>query len=179
MPGINLSRSAEQATELKKYNSFGRGAVSIIIVLILVIAAWIGIASYEKRLVAEVEAIASDAATKRGAFSGSDVDDVADLQFRLEILKAGLRERVSPAAMLGSIEGLLLPGIVLSEYSFDAPKRMITVSGKADALGTIARQMVLVKRVPEFSGLSVDTLSRDEDGKFEFSFSIELLHQAE
>lgn len=179
MPGINLSRSAEQATELKKYNSFGRGAISIIIVLVLVVAAWIGIVSYEKKLVAEVEGIASDIAAKRGAFSGSDVDDVADLQFRLEILKAGLQERVSPASMLGSMEGLLLPGIVLSEYSFDALTRVISVSGKADTLGIIAKQMVLIKRVPEFSGLSVDTLSRNGDGKFDFSFSIGLSRQAE
>lgn len=174
MPGINLSRSAEQATELKKYNSFGRGAVSIIVVLILVIAAWIGISSYEKKLVAEVDRIASDVATKRGAFSSSDVDDVADLHFRLEALKAGLKERVSPASMLGSIEGLLLPGIVLSEYAFDAEAKTVSVSGRADTLGMIAKQMVLIKRVPEFAGLSVEALSREEDGKFEFTFSVSL-----
>jgi hypothetical protein len=174
MPGINLSRSAEQATELKKYNSFGRGAVSILIVLILVIAAWIGIVSYEKKLVAEIDGIASDIAAKRGSFSSSDVDDVTDFQFRLEILRAGLRERVSPASMLGSIEGLLLPGIVLSKYSFDASTRIISISGKADTLGIIAKQMVLAKRVPELAGLSVDELSSDKDGKFSFSFSIKL-----
>lgn len=174
MPGMNLSRSAEQSTELKKYRSFGRGAVSIVAMLLLMVAVWFGITSYEKKLVAEVAAITSDIAEKQGGFSGSDVDDVADFQFRLEILKEGLENRVSPAGMLGSIEGILLPGIRLTEYAFDAKEKTVSLTGEADALGTVAKQMVLIKRIPEFSELSVDSLSRDDEGTFQFSLSIGL-----
>jgi len=175
MPGINLSRSAEQATELRGRNAFGRGAVSIVVILLLSIAVWGGVSFYEKKLVAEVDSIASEIVTKRGVFSGTDVDDVADFQFRLEILKDGLRDRVSPAGMLGSIEELLLPGIRLTEYSFDAEKKTVSLIGEADALGTVAKQLVLIKRMPAFSGLSVDSLTRSEEsGIFEFGLSIEL-----
>ncbi len=174
MPGINLSHSAEQANELRGRNSFGRGAVSIVVILLLSIAAWGGISFYEKKLMAEVDGIASEVAAKRGAFSGADVDDVADFQFRLEILKNGLKERVSPAGMLGSVEGLLLPGIRLTEYSFDAKEKTVSLTGEADALGTVAKQLVLIKRMPEFAGLSVDSLSREESGIFEFGLSIAL-----
>lgn len=174
MPGINLSRSAEQAAELKKYDSFGRGAISILVILALTLAAWGGIAYYERQLSAEIGGIVSEISAKRGVFSGVDVDDVADFQFRLEILKAGLKEQVSPAGMLGSVEGLLLPGVVLEKYSFDAEKKTVSLSGEADALGTIARQMVLMKRMPGFSGLSMNSLSREDGGMFTFDLSIAL-----
>jgi hypothetical protein len=174
MPGINLSRSAEQSAELKKYDSFGRGAISILAILALTLVAWGGIAYYERNLSAEIDGIVSEISEKRGVFSSIDVDDVADFQFRLEILKTGLKEQISPAGMLGSVEGLLLPGVVLGKYAFDAEKKAISLSGKADALGTIARQMVLMKRIPGFSGLSMNSLSREEGGAFEFDLSIAL-----
>lgn len=172
MAGINLSHSAEQASELKQHSVFGRGAIIIVVILLLTLAAWGGISFYEKKLVAEVDGIASEIASKRGAFFGADVDDVADFQFRLDILKAGMNDRVSPAGMLGSVEELLLPGIRLTEYSFDAAKKEVVLDGDADTLGTIAKQMVLIKRMPGFSNLSVKSLSRADDGKFEFGFSV-------
>jgi hypothetical protein len=175
MPGINLSRSAEQATELKKHDSFGRGAVSVVIVLVLALAAWGGVSYYGKKLSAEIDGVTSEIDSKKGVFSSADIDDVADFHFRLEIVKAGLGGRISPAGMLGSVEELILPGVRLTEYSFDATAKEIVFAGEADTLGTIAKQMVIVKRIPQFSGLSVDSISRTEDGKFEFGFSISLV----
>jgi hypothetical protein len=174
MPGINLSHSAEQASELKRSHSFGRGAVSVIGIFALALAVWGGVSFYEKKLVAEVDAVAAEIVSKKGAFSGADVDDVADFQFRLEILESELNGLVVPASMLGSIEGLLLPGVVLTEYAFDAATKSITLIGKTDSFGTIARQMVLIKRMPDFSGLSVKSLSRDKDGVIRFDFSVAL-----
>ncbi len=173
MPGINLSHSSvEQAAELKKYDSFGRGAVTIVAILLLVLAAWGGVVFYGKKLSAEMDGIVAEIATKRGAFSGADVDDVADFQFRLEVLKAGLKERVSPAGMLNSIEELLLPAVALTGYSFDAKEKEISLAGEADALGTIAKQMVLLKRTSGFSGITVNSLSREDSGRFKFDLSV-------
>jgi len=178
MPGINLSHASEQSVELKKYDSFGRGALSIALILIFSVAAWGGIVYYEKKLTAEIGTISDKIAEKQGAFSSADVDGVADFKFRIDILKAELsEERVSPARLLGSIEELLLPGIRLSSYSFSSNEagRTVSLIGEADSLGTVAKQMVIIKRMPGFSSVLVDSLSREENGTFKVGISMVIL----
>lgn len=174
MPGINLSRSTEQAS-IKEQHSFGRGAISIIGVLLLLLAAWFGTDFYGRQLSSEIDAIDREISSKRNVFSGADVDDVADIQFRINILESALKRPIPPIVTLRAVETLLLPGIKLTKYAFDAELNTVSFSGEADTLGVLAKQMVLVKRIPDFSELSVNTIGQKEKSNaFTFEFSARL-----
>ncbi len=174
MPGINLSQTAQQKTGIRKHAIFGKGLIAIIIVLLLAVAAWRGLAFWEQRIDGEIAAIEAETAKVRAGFGGEQADKVADFQFRLDTIGESFGDKVYPADMLRSLEGLMLSGVDLSEYSFDANKRTISIAGQVDSFLIIAQQMAILKRTPGFASLSVDSLEREETGKIGFRFSINL-----
>lgn len=173
MPGINLSQSA-QKKEVEKYNTFGRGLASVVGVLGLALAVWGGLVFYEKRLSEEVANIQSTIEENRRHLSGDEVNKVADFQNRLDLIAKNLDGQTLPAEMLRSMEGVILPGIVLTRYEFDSDASSLSVDGSADSFRTVAQQMVLMKRLPDFQSLSVKNVTRADAGGVEFEFLLAL-----
>lgn len=174
MPGLNLSQVSEQKTVIEKHPIFGKGLIAIVVVLLLSLAAWRGLVFWEERVTGEITAIEKETARIRADFEGEQADRVADFQFRLDIIGKSFQDRVRPADMLRSLEALVLPGVDLSEYSFDSKDRTIAIAGEADSFLTAAQQMAILKRTPGFASLSVESLEREENGKVGFNFSINL-----
>lgn len=174
MPGINLSQTAQQKTGIRKHAIFGKGLITIIIVLLLAVAAWRGLVFWEQRIDGEIAAIEAETAKIRASFEENQADKAADFQFRLDIIGKSFAGKVYPADMLRSLESLMLAGIDLSEYGFDAKKRSISIAGQSDSFLTVAQQMAILKRTPGFASLSVESLEREETGEIGFSFSINL-----
>lgn len=174
MPGINLSQTAQQKTGVRKHAIFGKGLIAIVIVLLLAVAAWRGLVFWENRIDGEIAAVEAETAKVRIGFGGEQADRVADFQFRLDSIAGSFKDKVYPADMLRSLESLMIAGIDLSEYGFDAKKRTITLAGQSDSFLAVAQQMAILKRTPGFASLSVDSLERKETGKIGFKFSINL-----
>lgn len=174
MPGINLSQTAQQKTDVRKHVIFGKGLIAITIVLLLAVAAWRGLVFWEQRIDGEIAVIDAETGKIRADFKGEQADKVADFQFRLDIIDRSFAGKIYPADMLRSLESLMIAGIDLSDYSFDAKKRSVSIAGQADSFLAAAQQMAILKRTPGFASLSVDSLDREETGKIGFRFSINL-----
>ncbi len=169
MPGMNLSQNAQQPSALKKHPIFGKGLIAIIIILILSLIAWQGLAYWERRIDTEISDITARITETQASFGGKQADEVADLQFRLDAIEKSFSGKVYPGEMLRGLEGVILPGIDLSEYSFNKEKGSITIAGEADSFLLVAQQMVLLKKMSDFSAISVDKLKREENGKISFN----------
>lgn len=174
MPGINLSQTAQQKTDIRRHPILGKGLIAIIVVLLLAVAAWRGLLFWESRINKEVEGIEAETAKIRVDFDGEQADQVVGFQFRLDSIAQSFVNKTYPADMLRSLESLMLGGIDLSEYSFDAQKQSITITGQSDSFLAVAQQMAILKRTPGFDELAVDSLKREETGKISFTFSINL-----
>lgn len=171
---MNLSQNSQQPSALKKHPVFGKGLIVIIIVLILSLAAWQGLAYWERRIDAEIGATATRIQETQASFAGKQADEVADFQFRLDAIDKSFFGKVYPGKMLRETEGMILPGVDLSEYSFDKEKGAVTIGGEADSFLLVAQQMVLMKKMSDFSSISVDELKREENGKIGFRLLVTL-----
>lgn len=173
MPGINLSQSA-QKKEIEKYDSFGKGMYFTVGVLIFIVAIWVGLVFYEKKLVGSIVTIQGAINENRQYFSGNDLNDVADFQYRLDLISKNLDEQIYPSDMLRSLESVILPAVVLSQYEFDAKTSSVAIKGSADSFRSVVQQMVLMKRLPNFQSLSVKNVSHANSGGVDFEFLLTL-----
>jgi hypothetical protein len=177
MPGINLSQSAMQNEQIRSASEkkwFGPGFIWSMVLLLLLVAIWGGLVFYERRLQTDIAAIVASTDQNKKGFSGGDVDTVADFSLRFGLITRNLEKKVDPAKNLAFLEGVILDSVVLSSYSYNQAGRAIAISGVADSFRGLTQQLVALRTLPDFSGLSVGNSRRTEGGKIDFSVSIAL-----
>lgn len=171
MPGMNLAQSTKQGN-IGGGRHIGKGLVFLLSVVAAVIVIWVGFSFYERFLSRSIADLEAGIAEERQNMSMEKVDKVTDFQFRIERIAAEKGAFLGPAEMLTSVESLILPGVKLSDFTYEESERIINMRGEADSFRTVVQQMVLLKKMPKLETLTVPTLGRNKDGRIDFSFSI-------
>lgn len=170
MAGINLSSSAFE----KKSGSRGLVDSSFIVIVILFCVTVIGFGGLRWYISTQDAALADlDVMLKEGAskLQGPEVDRVANFDNRLTTAtqQAGV-DPVDSQKLLSQLESLVIPSVKLTEYAYNAADKFVVVSGETDSFKSVAQQAVSLKSEKLFSGITVESLARTEDGRIEFSF---------
>jgi hypothetical protein len=171
MPGMNLAKSAQQG----KFGSgrhFGPGLIFLVSVVVFVGLLWIGFSIYDGVLSDNITSKESQIVDERKNMSPEKVDKVTDFQFRLERIAAGRGDMRGPSELLDATESLILPGVALSQYTYDVKTQTVEMKGETDSLKTVVQQMTLLKKMSSSVNLSTPTLMRNKDGRIDFSFLI-------
>ncbi|NTW29859.1 MAG: hypothetical protein HGA33_01100 [Candidatus Moranbacteria bacterium] len=170
MPGMNLAQSAQQG-KMGSGKRVGPGLLFLLSVVVAVVVIWAALAIYERMLSAGISEIESRIVERRESLSPGKVDQVTDFHFRIERIAEDRHADFGLVESLDSIEKLILPGVTLSEYSYDAEKSTIRLRGEADSFRTVVQQMTVFKKTATLSALSVPSLERNDAGRVDFSFS--------
>jgi hypothetical protein len=173
MPGMNLAQPSQQQKSVMG-RKIGRGFIFLIAVVTILLAIWGGLSYYDSRLSGEIGDLSARIVGNRQGMSQDKIDAVTDFQFRMDAVIAGQKVVVDPERLLNLVEGNILPGVILSEYSFDAASRKIELKGEADSLRSVVQQLTVLKKMPEVGNLSVPSIERNDKGLIGFTFTITL-----
>jgi len=172
---MNLAQaSQQQQRKSSEGRHIGKGLFFLFSVLAGMLAIWGGLTYYESRLSGEIDDVSARIAEERQGMSQDKIDAVADFQFRMDGIAVGQSASADPEKLLSSVESSVLPGILLSKYTFNSTSRKIEMTGEAESFRTVVQQMTVLKKLPEVGTLSVLSLKRDGKGLIEFSFVITL-----
>jgi len=180
MPGINLSQSSQQdgsagRNTAERGSEFSGRLAASAGLLVLAFAIWVGLTLYQNKLQSDTDSIATDITNKKTLFNGNDVDKVADLQLRLDMIKQNFadKQQRTPDKMLTQIESVVLNGVVLTKYAYSG--KSIAISATADSIKTFAQQLVTFKGVPNFGAVNIGASTKNKDGTVDFDLTIALL----
>lgn len=171
---MNLAQASQQQQKTSVGIHVGRGLLFLFVMLAVVLSVWGGLAYYESLLSGEVDSLSAQITDERQGMSQDKIDAIVDFQFRMDDIVAEQGSSVDPEKLLGSIEKAILPGIVLSEYSFNDASRKVQMSGEADSFRTVVQEMTILKKMPEIEAISVPSLKHNDKGLIVFSFVIKL-----
>ncbi len=172
MPGMNLAQSA-QKKGVGQY--LGKGLVFVILSIVIIVAIWGGLSYYENQLIQNIADVEAQTTQARVNMTQDRINSISDFQFRIDnIVESGKDSQAEPMVVLESVEGTILPGITLSNYSYNVTQKTVDLIGEADSFRTIVQQLTMLKKLPDLKGLSVSKLERNDVGRINFSFIIAL-----
>ncbi len=172
MPGMNLAQSA-QPKGVGQY--LGKGLIFVILSIVVVVAIWGGLSYYENQLIQDIADVEAQTTQARVNMTQDQIDSISDFQFRINnIVESGKSSQTEPMAVLESVEGAILPGITLSNYSYNVTQKTVDLVGESDSFRTIVQQLTVLKKLPDFKDLSVSKLERNDVGRINFAFIIAL-----
>jgi len=174
MPEMNLAQRTDR-NNVGWRRWFGKGALFLVVVSVAAIALWQGLLFYERVLADRIAAKDIEISDAIASISQEDINKIADFQFRLDGVSTGLARQASvgnPAELLGTVEKVVVPGVRLVSYSYDAGTGTIGIDGEADSFRSVVQQMVAFKSEPGYETLSVSDIGRNESNRVTFSFSV-------
>lgn len=174
MPGINLAQGAKQEAAQKKEGQSKRGMWIVALVLVLVFAAWGALEWYENLLSGEIRDMDRQIDETRGEISVADLSRVADFHFRLESIGENMDTGSYPHLMLGAMESDIDADVVLSAFQFEESSGEIVLEGVAGEFQAMVRQLVAFKSSPDISSVALQSLQRNESGRFDFILSVRM-----
>jgi len=170
MTGVNLSQSmAAQAEKRKKHLFSASGFPITIILLILILVGWGGLRFYLYSLDKKITALDATITDSESKFQGESIDRIADFDTRVSLLGADPSELIDPETFLIKLESLIVPQVLLTSYEYDDREKVCTVSGRTDNFRYLAEQIISLKSDPFFSDVKIDAISRNTEGKIEFT----------
>lgn len=169
MAELNLSQSMGHDKEPKAQHFFDMGFVVSGGIFLLVILGWGGLRFYMNSLDKKVAALDAVVVTNTSELQGEAVNRVTDFDDRMSQLAKNLAENTDPAEQLRSVEGLMVPKVVLTQYEYNKDEQVITFSAKTSDFRFIAEQIMSLKSGKDFSTVTVDAIGRDADGNIIFT----------
>lgn len=170
MAGINLSSSTLE----KKSGSGGLIDSSFIIITILFCATVVGFGGLRWYISTQDAALADLDVTLRESIlklQGPEVDRVAHFDNRLTAAEQQANAgSVDSQKLLIELESLVIPSVKLTKYEYNAADKFVVVSGETDSFKYVAQQVISLKSEKLFAGITVESLTRTEDGRIAFSF---------
>jgi type IV pilus assembly protein PilN len=162
MTTINLyQQSSEDSQKKKKLKLVSGGFIYSIGMLLLVLVALGAMKIYNASLAKRDAAIQNEIAQKITSFSGQDeVDQVADIQSRLSVIKKNMDSQPQLADQLHNFANYVVSGVMVSSYKQEGQK--LTVEFLANAFTDVSRQILNLKKSNNFSNVDVTSLTRGE-----------------
>lgn len=177
MAGVNLSQSmtaSDGGSRKKARMSFGF-PISIVL-LVLTLLGWGGLRWYMSSLDGKITRLDAEIAANSTEFQSERVERIENFDARLSLLNTDPAEMIDPESILAKLESVMVPQVVLTEYEYNGEEKQVSVSGKTDNFRYVAEQIISLKSDPMFSRVEVSSVSRDEDGKIEFTLVSQFLN---
>ncbi|NTW15296.1 MAG: hypothetical protein HGA38_02885 [Candidatus Moranbacteria bacterium] len=171
MPGMNLAQSAQGTGRHAGLPHIGSGLLFLVGVVVAVVVVWGGLSVYEGILTDGIAEAESRIERERADMPQGKIDQIADFQLRIDRIAAE-SEPFDASKLLDSFGEQILPGVVLTNFSFDAVTKVANVEGEADSFRTVAQQMTAFKKLDNINELTAPSLERNEQGRISFSFSV-------
>lgn len=169
MAGLNLSHLRDEERAEQKSRGFFNVSTSIsIAVLVLAGAAFGGLRWYIGSLDKEIAAVDSVIEKSAGQIRGDRVDRVADFDARVAFFSNRKGEFLEPQEILKKLEGVMVPGVVLTEYAYASDSETSLISGTTDDFRKLAEQMLRLKSEAIFGRVTVDELTRGDGNQILF-----------
>lgn len=170
MAGVNLSQSMDAQAEKRKKHLFSASGFPIsIILLVVTVVGWGGLRWYIYSLDKKITALDVTIADSGNRLQGESVDRIVDFDTRVSLLGADSAELIDPETFLTTLESLIVPQVLLTDYEYDNREQICTVSGVTDNFRYLAEQIISLKSDPFFSTVKIHAISRNDEGKIEFT----------
>lgn len=174
MTTINLYQSSgERGTDKeKKVVLFDKSFVLGVGILLFVVSGLIGINVYAKQLGKDNDALAQEmAAEEARGLSKVAVDNVADFQNRLDLIKGMGSGEIKINDALDRTAASLVAGVVVEKYTYNDKKGELEITLMANDYRTIATQLLNFKvsenavlKSRNFAGVELAGIKRVEKG---------------
>ncbi len=145
MANINLVTDKENTKVL------GTGTGALLVAFFVVAMIYAGMVFYGNKLDADLIAVKDDYTNKFNIFSIGDSKRVLDFQNRLKISDKLLATERDNGKDLANIEDVMIAGVYLNSYSYDAQTKSIKIDCYADSYDTVAKQILSFKGDDYFS----------------------------
>lgn len=173
MVGLNLSQPSlqdvERETAQRKKNSFNLGLALSIGFLVLVFLVW-GILYYLLGSVDRQVATADDMlSASTSSFRGDAIDKILAFDDRLHLINKGLAAGLDPKSQLDFLENLMVQGVSLDSYEYDAEARVIKIKAHASNIRSIAEQLMSFQNEKSLTKVQSEGVNRDQEGRLTFN----------
>ncbi|MEP7162865.1 MAG: hypothetical protein ABI747_03825 [Candidatus Moraniibacteriota bacterium] len=179
MTGINLSQSLQDKQAQAHGTFFDKSFFVNLVILVVIVSVFGGVRYYLSVLEKEKLSLEEQFAQKAVALRGDNVDRVADLRDRLDIITENLKKEPKPAKIFSMVEGVIIPEVRLTSYQVNWQDSAMELSGVTESLKFVSLQMIALKTIPEFTKVAVKGLQYNKEGKLEFSLTIMAVQPAE
>jgi hypothetical protein len=176
MAGINLSDGVTTA-EREKKSSFDVGFIFAVILMVLVLGVWGGIRYFmftTDKDTANLEAQIVGATTD---LQGPKVDRILAFDVRMGGIEESAKTNEDVAARLTELEGLVIPSVRLTDYTFNHDDGSVTISGVTSDYKYLAQQLISLKTKTEYAGMRVDKIANTATGEISFTLKADTLSQ--
>lgn len=168
MEGINLSASLEKA---RKESIIFNGKLVVFLIFFVTLVSWGGMWWYLKMLnddFAKKTVLLEESSTK---LQGIAVDRVVSFDTRLMLSMNQIADdSTNTEALLNQVEKLTLSSVQLTKYEFNNADKSVVIKGETDDFKDVAQQLMNFKTENLFSGMTVESLEKNESGRIVFSF---------
>lgn len=175
MVSINLSQSGEQRKHEQTRGTFDKRFVVSVSILILVFGVLFGLRAYGDYLDNQITMVDGQTREITAQFSGESVTRISDFQKRLDIIAEKLKDSQKNAqGSFGIVESLMIPGITLTSYSYNAEEKSLVLKAITDDFQKIAQQVMSFKSNSSVTNTFVKNAKRGTDGLIGFELSVGL-----
>lgn len=158
---VNINLTTENITA-KAPPLFKREVVILAVLLIALIIAYGGLLLYEKQVIKKTEAKNAEYAVAFKELTEGNTKAVFDFQNRLSSAGNLFSAGNQTLDNLKRMENLIIPGVYISSFSYDAEKNKISLNLVAENYNLMAKQIFSFKTAPEFSDVAVSSSQLEE-----------------
>jgi hypothetical protein len=174
MANINLSTGGEIERQ-ESGGIFSGGIIWAFVALIATLALYAGISAYSKIVSGNIESTKGEYKKEYDRVLGGSGRDIVDFQNRLDEAKSSLSDSKNMRNNLQLVEKAMVPGSFLVSYKYDSKLGIVSLLGLADNYNVVAKQILGLKGIPDFSSVDPKGNSYDsEKNKVLFNIDIKL-----
>ncbi|MFA6160064.1 MAG: hypothetical protein WC678_03175 [Parcubacteria group bacterium] len=172
MPNINL---ATENVPRGSSNSIGKGLLSVIIILILVIVLYGALLFVNSQLSSKTKAVQDEYDLEYQKFLSGNGNEIIDFKNRSDVAEKIIAENKSMAEIMSHIESSMLSSVYLNSLKYDKTSKTISLLCVGDNFQTVAKQILSFKQDNYFSAVIPSRNSIDTKNNNKLNFSIDLV----
>jgi len=174
MANVNLTSSGPMAGPPDHGTSVNVGVVISFILLVLAVGAYLGLSYYNSNLTKQINEAKTQYAEQIKALTSEKNLDAFDFQNRIALAKKLVENKGFELDVISNVEKSILPAVYLKSLSYKQAGKILNLSCVADSFATFVQQVANFKSSQFFSDVSTDGANVNQDGKWEFSLSLNI-----
>ncbi len=170
MPNINDVRS-----EIPVFIPWRFFVFSLSLVIAIVAINFFIVLVYQPTFEKSKQDVEKQIEDKKIAFEQTDRQKISSIYSKLYFLNAALPNHLLASPLFTLLEKNTLPEVVFNSFSFNTEKSSLVLSGDADALQTLVKQVFIFESLKEVAGVSLTSAALNKlTNRFEFTFNLAL-----
>lgn len=171
---IDLNLKTQEEIDKGKIK-WGKTLPFALLVLILIILIYMGLSIYTIKINEKTNLTRDIYNQKLEDIKSGNAKNVFDFQNRLNESKKIVEGNINPSDSLKEIEKVMIPGVYLFSFQFDAENRKISLESVAFNYNDVSKQILSFKKSAYFSDVSAgETNVSPEGGKINFKVDLKI-----